>query len=94
MQESPALPEVRGVRVSHETLAEAVQVPEPEVRMEPPPPSLVKVRVGGSMLTTAHAERVVNQRARRLRTRVLVRFFMAGRTELSFLVDGELEEPY
>lgn len=36
--------------VNHETLLVAVQVPVPEVRIDPPPPSLVNDRVGGSML--------------------------------------------
>jgi hypothetical protein len=70
MHEVPAAPVVRGVMVSHEAVVLAVHVPEPLVRMDPPPPSLVKVRVGGSILTTAQAERVVSQRARRVRARV------------------------
>ena len=51
MHEVPALPVVRGVMDSHGAVVVAVQVPVPEVRMEPPPPSLVKERVGGSMVT-------------------------------------------
>lgn len=53
MHEVPALPVVRGVMFSHGAVVVAVQVPVPEVRMEPPPPSFVKERVGGSMVTCA-----------------------------------------
>jgi transcriptional regulator of NAD metabolism len=60
MQEVPAVAVVRGVIVSHEAAVEAVQVPVPEVRMEPPPPSLVKVRVGGSIVIWANAEEVLS----------------------------------
>ena len=56
MQDSPALPLVRGVMVIHETLLVAVQVPVPDVRIEPPPPSLVSDRVGGSMLIWPKAD--------------------------------------
>jgi hypothetical protein len=37
--------------VNQEEVVVAVQLPVPEVRIEPPPPSLVKERVGGSMVT-------------------------------------------
>lgn len=53
MHEVPALPVVRGVMDSHGAVVVADQVPVPEVRMEPPPPSFVKERVGGSMVTCA-----------------------------------------
>lgn len=53
MQETPASPVVLGVMVNHGEVVEAVHVPVPEVRMEPPPPSLVKERVGGSMFIWA-----------------------------------------
>jgi hypothetical protein len=50
MHDSPAFPVVRGVMVIHDTLLDAVHVPVPLVRMDPPPPSRVKVREGGSIL--------------------------------------------
>ncbi len=50
MHDCPAVPVVRGVIVIHEAFFSAVQVPAPDVRIDPPPPSLVNDRVGGSML--------------------------------------------
>ena len=60
MQEVPAVAVVRGVIVSHEAVVEAAHVPVPEVRIEPPPPSLVKVRVSGSIVIWANAEEVLS----------------------------------
>ena len=51
MHEIPADSVVLGVMVSHEAAVVAVQVPVPAVRIDPPPPSLVNERVGGSMVT-------------------------------------------
>jgi hypothetical protein len=56
MHEVPAEPVVLGVMLSHAADVLAVQVPEPAVRIEPPPPSLVKERVGGSIVTCPHAD--------------------------------------
>ena len=55
MHEVPADPVVRGVILIQDAVLVAVQVPVPAVRMDPPPPSLVKERVGGSMVTWLQA---------------------------------------
>jgi hypothetical protein len=55
MQDCVAFPLVRGEIVIQLTVEFAVQLPDPEVRIDPPPPSLAKDRVGGSMLIWANA---------------------------------------
>jgi hypothetical protein len=67
MQEVPAEPVVRGVMLIQEEIVVAVQVPVPEVRTEPPPPSLVKERVGGSIVTWLHALRFPKRKMRKRR---------------------------
>jgi hypothetical protein len=64
---------------SHGAVVVAVQVPVPEVRMDPPPPSFVKERVGGSMVTcaqTAEDKSQVNESVCRVGSNLIIYKFI------------------